>query len=105
MPFETVGSPLLWGGFIVFVLTMLVVDLGVFNRRPHEISFKEAGLWSAVWVSLAAVFNVCVYVWFGPDRALEFTTGYLIEKALAVDNIFVFVVVFASFRIPALYQH
>jgi len=105
MPFETIGSPLSWAGFILFVLAMLVVDLGVFHRQAHEVSLKEAGFWSAVWVTLAGVFNVGVYAWFGPDRALEFTTGYLIEKALAVDNIFVFVVLFSAFAIPAIHQH
>ena len=105
MPFETIGSPLLWVGFIAFVLAMLAIDLGVFHKKAHEVSLKEAGIWSAVWVALAVVFNVGVHFWFGPDRALEFTTGYLIEKALAVDNIFVFVVIFTTFAIPAIYQH
>ena len=105
MPFETIGSPLSWAGFIVFVLAMLAIDLGVFHKKAHEVSLKEAGIWSAVWVALAVVFNVVVHAWFGPDRALEFTTGYLIEKALAVDNIFVFVVIFTTFGIPAIYQH
>lgn len=105
MPFETIGSPLLWAGFIVFVLAMLAIDLGVFHKKAHEVSLKEAGIWSSVWIALAVVFNVGIYFWFGPDRALEFTTGYLIEKALAVDNIFVFVVIFTTFAIPAIYQH
>ena len=105
MPFETVGSPMLWAGFIVFVLAMLAIDLGVFHKKAHEVSLKEAAAWSAVWVALAITFNIGVYVWFGPVRALEFTTGYLIEKALAVDNIFVFVVIFTAFAIPAVYQH
>ena len=105
MPMETIGSPLLWAGFLVFVLAMLAIDLGVFHKRAHEVSLKEAGIWSAGWVALAVVFNVGVYFWFGPDRALEFTTGYLIEKALAVDNIFVFVVIFTAFAVPAIYQH
>lgn len=105
MPFETVGTPALWAGFIVFVLAMLAVDLGVFHRKAHDVSMKEAGAWSAVWVALALSFNALVYVWFGSERALEFTTGYLIEKALAVDNIFVFVVLFAAFAIPSIYQH
>lgn len=105
MPFETIGSPLLWLGFVSFVLAMLAIDLGVFHRNAHEVSLKEAGIWSSVWVALAIVFNVGVYVWFGPERALEFTTGYLIEKALAVDNIFVFVVIFTTFAVPAIYQH
>ena len=105
MPFETIGSPLLWAGFIAFILAMLAVDLGVFHRTAHEVSLKEAGLWSAVWVALAVVFNIGIYVGFGSQRALEFTTGYLIEKALAVDNIFVFVVIFTTFAVPAIYQH
>jgi tellurite resistance protein TerC len=102
---ETIGSPLLWAGFLAFVLAMLAVDLGIFHRKAHAVSLREAGLWSAVWVALAGAFAAGVYTWFGPQRALEFATGYLIEKALAVDNIFVFVVVFAAFGIPALYQH
>jgi tellurite resistance protein TerC len=105
MPFETIGSPTLWFGFIAFVLAMLAIDLGVFHRKAHEVSLKEAGAWSAVWVALALAFNAGVYAWFGPERALEFTTGYLIEKALAVDNIFVFVVIFSAFAIPTIYQH
>ena len=105
MPFETIGSPLLWAGFIGFVLAMLAIDLGVFHKKAHEVSLKEAAAWSAVWVLLAIIFNVAVYVGYGPDRALEFTTGYLIEKALAVDNIFVFVIIFATFAIPPIYQH
>jgi tellurite resistance protein TerC len=102
---ETIGTPGLWAGFIGFVLLMLAVDLGIFHRKAHEVSLREAAVWSAVWVALSAVFNVLVYVWFGSERALEFTTGYLLEKALAVDNIFVFVLVFGAFGIPRLYQH
>jgi tellurite resistance protein TerC len=105
VPIETIGSPLLWAAFIVFVLAMLVLDLGVFHRKSHEVSLKEAGVWSAVWVALAIAFNVAVYTSFGAQRALEFTTSYLLEKALAVDNIFVFVVIFSAFAVPAAYQH
>jgi tellurite resistance protein TerC len=105
MPIETIGSPLLWAGFIGLVIALLAVDLGFFHRDARAVSMKEAALWSAVWVAFASVFNVAVYFWFGAQRALEFTTGYLIEKALAVDNIFVFVVIFATFAIPAIYQH
>jgi tellurite resistance protein TerC len=105
MELETVGTPALWGGFLAFVIAMLAVDLGLFHRKAHEVSLKEAGAWSAVWVALAFAFNGAVYAWFGPERALEFTTGYLIEKALAVDNIFVFVVIFGAFAVPTLYQH
>jgi tellurite resistance protein TerC len=105
MPVDSIGSPLLWAGFLAFVFAMLAVDLGVFHKKAHEISMKEAGIWSGVWVTLAAVFNGGVYFWFGPQRGLEFTTGYLLEKALSVDNIFVFVVIFSTFRVPAVYQH
>jgi len=102
---DSVGTPLLWAGFLGFVALMLAADLGIFHRRPHEQSLKEAGIWSAVWVSLAGCFALGLYFLFGTEQSLEFTTGYLIEKALAVDNIFVFVVVFAAFRIPAIHQH
>jgi tellurite resistance protein TerC len=100
-----VGTPLLWSGFIAFVLVMLAIDLGIFHRKAHAVGLREAAIWSAVWISLAAVFNVGVYHWFGAERGLEFTTGYLIEKALAVDNIFVFFAIFAYFGVPAAYQH
>ena len=103
--FETVGSPALWAGFVLFVVAMLAIDLGVFHKRAHQVSALEAGVWSAVWVSLAVLFNLGVYAWFGAEKGLEFTTGYLIEKALAVDNLFVFVVIFSAFAVPATYQH
>ena len=83
---ETVGSPALWLGFVALVLGMLALDLGIFHRKAHAVSLKEAGVWSAVWVGLAALFAAAVYAGFGPERALEFTTGYLIEKALAVET-------------------
>jgi tellurite resistance protein TerC len=102
---ETVGTPLLWAGFVAFVLFLLAIDLGVFHRKVHEVSLKEAAIWSTVWVSLALGFNSLVLHWFGPERGLEFLTGYLIEKALAVDNIFVFYAIFAYFAVPAIYQH
>ena len=84
---------------------MLAIDLGIFHKKAHEVSLKEAATWSAIWVALALIFNLGIYQWFGPERALEYTTGYLIEKALAVDNIFVFVVIMTTFAIPAIYQH
>lgn len=100
-------------GFTVFVLMMLALDLGVFHRKAHEVSFKEAALWSVVWVSLALVFNAGFYYYaaskFGADiawiKSLEFLTGYVVEKSLSVDNIFIFVMVFGYFAIPAKYQH
>jgi len=96
---------LYWIGFNVFVLIMLALDLGVFNRKSHEVSVKEALIWSAVWIGMALLFNVFVYFNMGKEKALEFLTGYLLEKSLSVDNIFVFVIVFTMFGIPAMYQH
>lgn len=105
MNLTTIGSPGLWLGFIGFVIVMLALDLGVFHRKAHVISMKEALIWSAVWIGLALLFNVGVWHWFGGERGLEFLTGYLIEKSLSIDNIFVFVVIFAALGVPALLQH
>jgi len=95
----------LWVGFTIFVLGMLALDLGVFHRSAHAVSLKEAGIWSAVWISLALVFNAIVYAFMGHEVGLQFLTGYLIEKSLSVDNIFVFVLIFSYFSVPAIYQH
>ncbi|HEY5957065.1 MAG TPA: TerC family protein [Polyangiaceae bacterium] len=105
METASIGSPALWIGFIAFVLLMLAIDLGVFNRKDHVVGFREALAWSGVWVALALVFNAIVWVNFGAQRGLEFLTGYLIEKSLSIDNIFVFVVIFGALGIPAIYQH
>jgi tellurite resistance protein TerC len=102
---ETVGTPAAWAGFVAFVLLLLALDLGVFHREARGVSVREAAVWSAVWISLALAFNALVVRWFGAERGLEFLTGYLIEKALAVDNIFVFYAIFAYFAVPAAYQH
>jgi tellurite resistance protein TerC len=102
---ETIGTPALWAGFTAFVLALLALDLGVFHRQAHVVRFKEALAWSVVWVALALAFNGWVLHAFGEQRALEFLTGYLIEKALAVDNIFVFVVIFGAFAVPPAFQH
>jgi tellurite resistance protein TerC len=102
---ESIGSPLLWTVFSAFVLAMLALDLGVFSRRPHEVHFREALTWSAVWIALAFLFNGWIYYRFGSQKGLEFLTGYLIEKALSVDNIFIFVVLFGAFAVPKMYQH
>ncbi len=102
---ETIGSPLAWAGFVAMVLAFLALDLGVFHRKTHAVGMREAAAWSAVWVAVSALFAVGVYYVYGANRALEFTTGYLLEKALAVDNLFVFVLVFQAFAIPAQYQH
>ena len=105
MGLESVGTPVSWIGFTLLVLAMLGLDLGVFHRRAHEVRVKEALLWTVVWISVALLFNVGVYFWFGSERALEFLTGYLIEKALSVDNIFVFLVLFSYFAVPPAFQH
>jgi len=105
MYMESIGTPSLWIGFTVFVLALLALDLGVFHRKAHEVNAREALTWSVIWISLALLFNIGVYQWFGPERGLEFLTGFLIEKALAVDNIFVFVVLFSYFAVPASLQH
>ncbi len=102
---ETIGTPLLWFGFVGLVLGFLAVDLGIFNRKAHEVRFKEALTWSIVWISTSLLFNLWIWHQFGGQAATEFLTGYLIEKSLSVDNIFVFVIIFAAFKIPAIYQH
>lgn len=94
-----------WVAFNIFVLAMLALDLGVFHRKAHIVKVKEALIWSAVWIALALLFNLGIYVWRGPETALEFLTGYLIEKSLSVDNIFVFLLIFSSFRVPPVHHH
>lgn len=94
-----------WIGFNFFVLIMLVVDLGVFHRKKHVIKIKEAFIWTTVWLTLALIFNYGLYYFFGKEKALEFLTGYLIEKSLSVDNIFVFILIFSYFNVPSIYQH
>jgi tellurite resistance protein TerC len=95
----------LWVGFNIAVLAMLAVDLFVFHRKPHEVGAREAAAWSVVWVVLALLFGGGVYTLRGRDAGLEYFAGYAIEKALSVDNIFVFVLIFSFFRVPARYQH
>jgi tellurite resistance protein TerC len=109
------SSIFLWIGFNLFVLALLALDLGVFHRRAHAVSAKEAAIWSGVWISLALLFNGAIYLFWerivpgdalsNSEAALEFLTGYLIEKALSVDNIFVFVLIFSYFHVPDVYQH
>src|SRR5437016_4538741 len=106
-------STLAWVGFCIFILVMLAIDLGLFNRKPHEISYRNAAVWSGVWVALALIFAGLL---FGPlgwelfgaarhQKGLEFITGYLIELSLSVDNLFVFLLIFSYFKVPAKYQH
>jgi tellurite resistance protein TerC len=95
----------LWVGFLTFVLGMLALDLGVFHRKAHTVSLKEAATWSVVWVAISLIFNAFVYRFIGSQQGIEFLTGYLIEKSLSVDNIFVFVLIFSYFNVPSQYQH
>jgi TerC family integral membrane protein len=106
-------STFAWIGFCLFILIMLAIDLGVFNRKPHEVSYKDAAIWSVVWVMLAMIFAALL---FGPlgwelfgaarhQKALEFVTGYVIELSLSVDNLFVFLLLFSYFKVPPKYQH
>ncbi|MEW6045093.1 MAG: TerC family protein [Bacillota bacterium] len=95
----------LWVPFTIMVVTALAVDLGIFNRKAHAPSTREAAIWSLVWIGLALAFNGLVYAWLGRERALEFLAGYLVEKSLSVDNLFVFLMIFAYFGVPAEYQH
>lgn len=94
-----------WVGFNVFVLGMLALDLGVFHRKSHEVRFREAMIWTGVWVVLALSFNLFIYYTFGRQAGLEFLTGYLIEKSLSIDNVFVFILIFTYFKVPSKYQH
>ena len=95
----------LWVGFTAIVLVLLILDLGVFHREAREVSRKEAGIWSLVWIGLSLVFNAGIYYTSGSEPALEFLAGYLIEKSLSVDNIFVFLLIFSYFSVPLVYQH
>lgn len=109
------GTIWLWIGFNLFVLLMLALDLGVFHRKAHVVSIREATIWSVVWIALAMIFNLGVYLFWdqvsptseytNSEASLAFFTGYLIEKSLSVDNIFVFVLIFTFFAVPAAYQH
>ncbi|NLH99184.1 MAG: TerC family protein [Chthonomonadales bacterium] len=95
----------MWLGFGALVVAVLAIDLGLFNRKAHTPSFKEAAAWSAVWVSLAVLFGVWVFVREGHDLGLQFATGYLVELSLSVDNVFLFAVLFTHFQVARRYQH
>jgi tellurite resistance protein TerC len=100
-----IGGPAAWAVFGAVVLVMLALDLGVFHRRAHTVDFKEAALWSLVWISVSLAFNAFVLLRFGSDRAVEFFQAWLIEKALSVDNLFVFLAAFSYFAVPPQLQH
>ena len=99
------NETLLYIIFNIFILALLALDLGVFNRKPHAVTMKEAALWSAVWIVLALLFNAGVFFFAGEQTGLEFLAGYLIERALSIDNIFVFLIIFSYFGVPPHYQH
>jgi tellurite resistance protein TerC len=99
------GTPILWVAFNLFVLVALALDLGVFHRKAHKIGFKEAAITSALWIALSLAFGYFVWHWHGSTRGLEYFTGYLIEKALSVDNLFVFLVIFRTYQVPEAVQH
>ncbi|MCE3014002.1 MAG: TerC family protein [Proteobacteria bacterium] len=98
-------SPAIWAGFIGFVFLLLAVDLGVFHKKSHTVSFKESIIWSAVWIALAMVFSLVILQWRGEADFMLFITGYVIEKSLSVDNLFVFLLIFSYFKTPNQYQH
>ncbi len=95
---------ILWSGFALLIGVMLVLDLGVFNRKSHAISFREAVAWTAAWTTLALAFNVWIYMEMGREKALEFLAGYLIEQSLSVDNLFVFIMIFSYFHVGKKHQ-
>ena len=95
----------MWIAFVAFILAMLALDLFVLHRYAHEVSFKEAGIWSAVWIALALAFGGLIWGWQGSDIAGQYFAGYLIEKSLSIDNVFVFALMFTYFAVPKMYQH
>ena len=99
------GSTWLWIGFSLFIFTMLSLDLGLFNRKAHTIKYREAWIWSGVWVTLAMIFAGIVFYYLGTQPGFEFLTGYIIELSLSVDNLFVFLLIFSYFKVPAKFQH
>ena len=96
---------LLWVGFNIFVLILLALDLGVFHRGDRVIKLKESLFWSAIWIVVALLFNIAVYFWRGPEVALQFLTGYLIERSLSIDNLFIFLMIFSYFRVASQLQY
>jgi TerC family integral membrane protein len=102
---ESIATPALWAAFTLLIFAVLAIDLGVFHRRAHTVGVREALVWTVVWIALSLLFNLGVWLRFGPERGLEFLTGYVIEKALSVDNLFVFLVIFSAFAVPPALQH
>jgi len=102
---QSIGNPLMWGVFVVVVVVALAVDLLVFHREAHEVELREGLIWTFVWIGLSLLFNAWIFLEDGARPALQFLTGYVIEKSLSVDNIFVFILVFQYFSVPPKYQH
>ncbi len=98
-------SLLIWILFVVFILIVLALDLGIFHKKSHSVGFKESIIWSGVWIALAMAFNVIILYWRGQEDFMLFLTGYVIEKSLSVDNLFIFLLIFGYFKIPNQYQH
>jgi tellurite resistance protein TerC len=96
---------LLWIIFSISVFVLLALDLGIFHRKSHEIGIKEAVIWSLIWLAVAVVFNIIVYLWHGQDTAMEFAAAYIVERSLSVDNLFVFLLIFSYFKVPAAHQY
>ncbi len=99
------NESLLWIIFSISVLVLLALDLGVFHRKSHVIGIKEAMIWSAIWLAVAVIFNIIVYFWQGQETALEFSAAYIVERSLSVDNLFVFLLIFSYFKVPAIHQY
>src|SRR5690606_569490 len=98
-------SLLVWSIFVIFILLVLALDLGVFHKKSHTVGFKESIIWSVVWIAMALIFAVVLFFWRGQEDMMLYLTGYVIEKSLSVDNLFVFLLIFSFFRIPGEYQH
>jgi tellurite resistance protein TerC len=99
------NESLLWIIFSISVFVLLALDLGIFHRKSHEIGIKEAVVWSLIWLAVAVVFNIIVYLWHGQDTAMEFAAAYIVERSLSVDNLFVFLLIFSYFKVPAAHQY
>lgn len=99
------SESLLWAVFAITILILFALDMGVFHRQSHKISIREALIWTGIWMAVAFLFNLAVYFWMGPEAAIEFAAGYLVERTLSFDNLFVFVLIFSYFQVPSRYQY
>jgi tellurite resistance protein TerC len=96
---------LLWAVFGAVIIFLFALDLGVFHRKSHQVSIKEALIWSGIWLAVALLFNLLVYFWMGKEQAIEFAAGYLVERTLSFDNLFVFLLIFSYFKVPSIHQY